>query len=226
MKDSFVLYNSFYDPIKSLKNEQLGKLFRSIFNYTINGEITQDSEILIAFMFIKNQLDIDSKKWEQEKQKRSEAGKKGMASRWNNKDNNVITNYNKNNNVINAITKITDNVNENENENENDNVNDNDIKEKNIIKKKIFKKPTIDEIKDYCIERNNNVDPERFFDFYESKDWMIGKNKMKDWKSAVRTWEKSNKSKEVIPSWFNKEIKKDERTEDEERQLQELIRGY
>ena len=51
-KDSFVLYNSFYEPIKELKNEQLGKLFRAIFDYTINGEITQDNEILIAFMFM------------------------------------------------------------------------------------------------------------------------------------------------------------------------------
>lgn len=125
-KESFILYNSFYESIKSLKNEQLGKLLRAIFDYTINGEITQDNEILIAFMFIKNQIDIDTKKWEQEKHNRSEAGKKGMASRWgnkNNKDNNVITNDNKDNNVINVITNITDNVNVNDNVNENDNVN-------------------------------------------------------------------------------------------------------
>lgn len=63
MKDSFILYNSFYEPIKTLKNEQLGKLFRAIFNYTINGEITQEDDILIAFMFIKNQLDIDNEKY-------------------------------------------------------------------------------------------------------------------------------------------------------------------
>jgi hypothetical protein len=53
-----------------------------------------------------------------------------------------------------------------------------------------FKKPTIDQVKSYCIERNNNVDAEAFLDFYESKDWKIGKNKMKDWKAAVRTWER------------------------------------
>lgn len=120
-KDSFILYNSFYDPIKSMKNEQLGKLFRSIFNYTINGEIPQDDEIIIAFMFIKTQIDINNEKWKETKEKRSEAGKKGMASRWHNKDNNVITNHNKNNNVINDITKIT--VNDNVNVNVNDNVN-------------------------------------------------------------------------------------------------------
>ena len=136
-KESFILYNSFYEPIKTLKNEQLGKLFRAIFNYTINGEITKDNDILVAFMFIKNQLDMDNEKWQKEKEKRSEAGKKGMASRWGNKnnitnDNSVINSYNKNNSVINAITKITDNVNDNDNVNEN--VNDNDNDNNNIIR--------------------------------------------------------------------------------------------
>ena len=54
-----------------------------------------------------------------------------------------------------------------------------------------FTKPTIIEIKEYCSERKNNVDSETFFDFYESKGWLIGKNKMKSWKACVRTWEKS-----------------------------------
>jgi hypothetical protein len=53
-----------------------------------------------------------------------------------------------------------------------------------------FKKPTINEINDYCIERKNNIDPETFYDFYESKDWKIGSNKMKAWKACIRTWEK------------------------------------
>ncbi len=54
-----------------------------------------------------------------------------------------------------------------------------------------FTPPSIEEIRAYCQERNNEVDPQRFVDFYESKGWMIGKNKMKDWKAAVRsTWEK------------------------------------
>ena len=43
----------------------------------------------------------------------------------------------------------------------------------------------------YCVERGNKVDPQSFIDFYESKGWMIGKNHMKDWKAAVRTWERS-----------------------------------
>ena len=53
-----------------------------------------------------------------------------------------------------------------------------------------FKKPTINEIDNYCKERNNNIDAETFYDFYESKNWKIGKSSMKNWKACVRTWEK------------------------------------
>ena len=60
-------------------------------------------------------------------------------------------------------------------------------------KKALFKKPTLDEVKNYCILRKNNIEAESFIDFYESKDWLIGKNKMKDWKACVRTWESREK---------------------------------
>lgn len=60
-------------------------------------------------------------------------------------------------------------------------------------KAKCFYPPTIDEVKQYCEERKNNIDPMAFIDFYSSKGWMIGKNRMKDWKAAVRTWERKRK---------------------------------
>ena len=52
--------------------------------------------------------------------------------------------------------------------------------------------PKLEWIQEYCRERGNSVDPEKFFDFYESKGWMVGKNKMKDWQSSVRTWERNS----------------------------------
>lgn len=70
------------------------------------------------------------------------------------------------------------------------------IKEKDntkvLSKKKKFAPPTVDEVKQYCLERNNTVNAESFVDFYESKGWMVGKNKMTSWKAAVRTWERAN----------------------------------
>lgn len=59
---------------------------------------------------------------------------------------------------------------------------------------KKFKKPTLEEIQSYCSERKNNVDPQRFFDYYESVDWHIGKNKMKNWQACIRNWEKNTRT--------------------------------
>lgn len=56
--------------------------------------------------------------------------------------------------------------------------------------RKKFVKPTVEEVEAYCLERGNAVDARTFWDFYESKGWMIGRNPMKDWRAAVRTWER------------------------------------
>ena len=65
-------------------------------------------------------------------------------------------------------------------------------------KKGFFQKPSLIDIQNYCLSRNNNIDAEAFIDFYESKDWMIGSNKMKCWKSAVRTWERRETKKDTM----------------------------
>lgn len=59
-----------------------------------------------------------------------------------------------------------------------------------------FAPPSSQQVKEYCIEKGYNIDPDRFVDFYTSKDWMIGTNKMKDWKATVRTWNSRNKENE------------------------------
>ena len=69
-------------------------------------------------------------------------------------------------------------------------------------KRKRFEKPTLSQITQYCFERNNNVNAEQFYDYYESNGWKVGKNSMKDWKAAVRTWEKNNYNK---PAKSNKQ---------------------
>ena len=77
------------------------------------------------------------------------------------------------------------------------------VGEKREEKTKRFTPPTLDEVEQYCLERANGIDAQAFIDFYESKGWMIGKNKMKDWKAAVRTWERKNKESktDVYGTW-------------------------
>ncbi len=63
--------------------------------------------------------------------------------------------------------------------------------ENTVQKRKRFVPPTLEEVQDYCFERNNGVDAQRFIDYYTANGWLVGKNKMKDWKAAVRTWERN-----------------------------------
>lgn len=65
--------------------------------------------------------------------------------------------------------------------------------------KESFAPPSVEEVRLYCLERGNQVDAERFVDFYASKGWMVGKNRMRDWRACVRTWEKGEHSKQVQP---------------------------
>jgi hypothetical protein len=88
-------------------------------------------------------------------------------------------------------------------DNTNINITNNNITYSN---KGCFKKPKKIEIKVYCVERQNNIDEEAFYDFYESKNWYIGKNKMKDWKAAVRTWERRDKKKPQTMSKLDAQI--------------------
>jgi predicted phage replisome organizer len=72
-------------------------------------------------------------------------------------------------------------------------------------KRKRFEKPSISDIKQYCMERNNNINANQFYDYYESNGWKVGKNSMKDWKAAVRTWERSEYRKPTTTKKTNTE---------------------
>lgn len=62
------------------------------------------------------------------------------------------------------------------------------------LKQKPFTPPTLEEVQDYCLQRQNNVDAERFVDYYTANGWKVGKNNMKDWKATLRTWERKEKT--------------------------------
>ena len=75
----------------------------------------------------------------------------------------------------------------------NTDIDNNNNNKKDVRADARFSKPTVEEVKAYCAERNNGIDAERFVDYYEARGWKIGKNQMKDWKAAVRTWERNRK---------------------------------
>ena len=76
---------------------------------------------------------------------------------------------------------------------------------------KRFAPPALDDVKAYCSERKNTVDPEHWYSYYEANGWMVGRNKMKDWKASVRTWEKNGfssgrKDKQAQPIEYKEEL--------------------
>ena len=91
----------------------------------------------------------------------------------------------------------------------------NNKNEKNIYKaNKNFSPPSLEEVTAYCQERNNTIDPEYFLDRNNAAGWMVGRNKMKDWKAAIRTWEKNQKN-------FNFQPKNDPKQENKSKEFRE-----
>lgn len=178
-KESFVFYRSFANTIDRLPAEIQLPLYKAITAYALDMkapsfEDCQDKVFLEAIWeSIRPQLDANHKRY-LNGCKGAEYGRLGGAPKGN-------QNARKKQPLINP--KTTPNV------NDNDNVNDNVVIGKNTTKK--FIKPTVEEIREYCTSRRNSVDAEKFHDYYEANGWKIGKNSMKDWKAAVRTWEKN-----------------------------------
>jgi hypothetical protein len=201
-KNSFVMYANYMEHIELLDRMQRGDLLTAIMLYAEQKELPQmDGITKMAFSFIKAQMDRDKGKYEQTVNRRREAGKLGgRPKKEENKEESKRkqTKAKKANGFLEKQTKAKkpDNVNGNVNDNDNGNVNDNDIKESGNEKDI---PPTVEQVKQFCLERNNNVDPECFVDFYESKGWVVGKAKMKDWKAAVRNWERSEEKMKAVP---------------------------
>jgi len=96
-----------------------------------------------------------------------------------------------------------------------------EVKNKSIVKKpSVFSPPTIEQIIEYCLERKNTVDPEKWHNHYTANGWMVGRSKMKDWKAAVRYWEKNGYGNGKTGSCRSK---RDEADEIRERFARELL---
>ncbi|MCL1657430.1 DUF6291 domain-containing protein [Elizabethkingia miricola] len=218
-KDSFILYKSFYEPLKMLSDKQLGKLFKAIFEYQINDCISVDPDIQMAFAFIKNQMDLDNVKYQEKVRKNKENGQRG--GRPPKKD--IIVDkpngFNETQKSERLFTEPKKAYNENDNEYDNDILLEKESKgveveesvqeekkeieepdknsdpdlSKKVAPKKVFRIPSVQEVQDYCNERDNGISGYAFVNFYQAKGWMVGKNKMKDWQAAIRTWEQTRK---------------------------------
>ncbi len=202
-KASFVLYHDLRAPLALLSNEQRGKLFLAIFDYSIDGVVPDfdDGTTTMAFAFVRNALDRDSAAWAAKSEKRAEAGRKGgkqtQAKR-------AIASFAKHGKQIESnqavpvpvpapvpapvpehIESIADKP----------------------RKRAKFSPPSVEDVRRYADENRLSVDAAAFVDYYRSRGWTVGKGNapMRDWQSAVRNWwrrdlKKTAPDRNAIPS--------------------------
>ena len=190
VRSSFIFYRSFFEAISCLDNDKKASVYDAICDFALNQTVTILDPIPKAiFTLIMPQIEANNKRFNN--------GKKGgrpkeVKPKRNQKETKVEPNAN--DNVFNVNEEL-------------------ELKNKEKIYKKEsrFTPPTTQNIHDYmneyCNSKNIDVDlleePEKLYDFYQSKNWFVGKNKMKDWKAAIRNWFRSG---------FNQNNKPKERT--------------
>lgn len=197
-KKSIIIYESMIEATQGLSDKSIAELWRAFQKY-INGEeiAFETMEAKLAWNFIVLQLDEAKMKWDETCKKRAKAGRNGAEKRWNNHMANNSKNSKCHQTMANdskgwqSMANIADNDNE-----------DDIYKKENIVKEKNldmtecgrsnFKPPTLEELEAYGkskgFKATNYLD---FWEFYESKGWFIGKNKMKSWQLALNRWERN-----------------------------------
>lgn len=230
-RQGFVVYHGEFDQLASLTDAQFRALFYALRRYSETGECTQlTGAAHMAFGFMTRSLDGD----EQRYRARCARSRRANEARWGEKrmdaqgsepvltdacDPNTNTNTNPNPNT-NTNTNTNPSTNTNPNTNTNPSTNpststDPDTKTSTGVgaggapttRKRTgrFEKPSIEEVKKYCVARKNKIDAVRFWNHYEAIGWVVGKARapMKDWRAAVATWERNSfgEGREIGVAW-------------------------
>lgn len=167
MADSVIFFRSFIEAIDGLAEQDQLAAYKAIARYGLDGEIPESNGAAKAVLLMaKPVLDNYANK-----RKAGAMGGKAKAS----------------NALANASTQIADASRGLQKEKEKD-------KRKNIKDRGIFIPPTVEQVREYCTEKNYQINPESFVSYYASKGWTVGKSPMKDWKQACVTWEARRKA--------------------------------
>ena len=176
------IFVDYLDAIEPLGDAERGRLFTSLLTYARTGEAPQlGGNERFLFPMMRAQLDRDIAAMAGVSEARSKAAKASKSSKCEQIQQMQA-------NVANAYKS-------NKDEDKDEDKDKDDDKKGNGARAARFTPPSVEEVAAYCRERGNGVDAARFVDFYSSKGWMVGKTKMKDWKAAVRNWERSSDAK-------------------------------
>lgn len=201
-KDSFIFYRDWYLALNSLEDAVRYEVYDALMRKAFEDEDSVlSSSASIAMSFITPLLERDKERYKAICEQRKAFGKRGGVAK-------ASKSYQKQA----SATKSKQNVasvadNDIQDTNVSMSISNNNLKEKetNVSNKKksIFIPPSLFEVVEYVHEKGYHFDAEKFHAYYESNGWMVGRNKMKDWKAACRTWEKNSQNNS--PSLFSQE---------------------
>lgn len=218
MKDSFVLYTSQYVAIKELEDEQLGRLFRALFEKQLGNEVVLANDIKIAFNFINNQMVVDNQKYKKKCETLKNNAKKGGAPKGNqNAKKQKQPNREKNN------------LNDNDNDNEiiiNDNLKEKNKKEKisfGEFKNVLLSEEELEKLKQRFSDYELRI--EKLSNYIASKG-----DRYKSHYATILNWARNEKKEsdvaEIKPEWYGKKIKKKEMSQEEVKELENLLSEF
>lgn len=180
------LYHSYLKSVEPLNDAERGRLFTACLTYSMTGaEPDLRGNERFVWPTIREQIDRDTKKYSDFCKKQQE----NIRKRWD------TTVYDGTSGIPDDTKHTKEKGKEKENILSSPNVEDSIAR---TPARKRFTPPTLAEVTAYCRERQNAVDPQRFIDYYTANGWKVGKNSMKDWKAAVRTWE--GKQRDTAPA--------------------------
>lgn len=202
-RESTVFYRSFYEAVKDLPAEEFKKSVCAIMDYGLDGmEPTTNGIEKTIYLLTKPQIDANNKRYEN--------GCKGGKLRQKKKKEDIIKEPNRDQALTENEAKDNQNVCKGKAEYVTTQTDkETDIEDNNCKKSKKFHPPTVEEVKKYCDERKNGIDPDQFVDFYSASGWTRnGGVKIKDWRACVRTWENRKKMGISDKQDTSKQVKK------------------
>ena len=186
-KDGFYFFTNYRNIAKDLPVELRAEFYEALMDYAIDGIEPENGIIKALITAIKPSLDKTEKRGGnhnptgQNQYKEVKVGQSEVKSGQNEVkvgQSGQTFNKQETRNIKQEILKEKDNL--------------------KVIQKEKFTKPTLEEIKTYFAEKGYEEESERFYDFYSSKGWMVGKNPMKDWRAAVRNWVRGKEPQQIL----------------------------
>ena len=207
-KESFIFHSDTLPAIEAMTDSQAGKLLKALCRYRRGLEVpTLSGSVHTAFILMSQMIDRDDEKFIKTVEARREAGRKGgLAS--------GVSRSKTKQSEANEAKPSKRSESESESVSVSDSVSVTSLQDVVVERAcardttkttslDAYKKPTVEEVAAYCRDHNYGIDPAAFVDYYEANGWMCGRSHMKDWKAAVRTWDRKEKAKSSYKGdWF------------------------